>query len=60
MCRYRSGQHRYGFQARSCSRLTSSKGNAKIEGMLKSLNMTDSQYNVALSLFFVPYILFGK
>jgi hypothetical protein len=36
------------------------KGNAKIEGMLDSLHMTDKKYNVALSLFFVPYILFGK
>jgi MFS family permease len=33
-------------------------GNAKIEGMLKTLNMTEIQYNIVLSIFFVPYILF--
>lgn len=33
-------------------------GNAKIEGMDKDLHLTGVQYNIALSLFFVPYILF--
>lgn len=33
-------------------------GNAKIEGMDKDLKLTGVQYNIALSLFFVPYILF--
>ncbi|KAH9890858.1 major facilitator superfamily transporter [Xylariomycetidae sp. FL2044] len=32
-------------------------GNAKIEGLLDSLNMNGYQYNIALSVFFVPYIL---
>ncbi|KAH6658015.1 major facilitator superfamily domain-containing protein [Truncatella angustata] len=33
-------------------------GNAKIEGMDKDLGLSGVQYNIALSLFFVPYILF--
>lgn len=32
-------------------------GNAKIEGMVEDLGMTGIQYNIALSLFFIPYIL---
>jgi sugar phosphate permease len=32
-------------------------GNAKIEGLDTDLNLTGIQYNIALSLFFVPYIL---
>ncbi|CEL10180.1 hypothetical protein ASPCAL13305 [Aspergillus calidoustus] len=32
-------------------------GNAKIEGMLPDLNMTGTDYNVALAIFFVPYVL---
>ncbi|KAL4949320.1 major facilitator superfamily domain-containing protein [Aspergillus filifer] len=32
-------------------------GNAKIEGLLPSLEMTGEQYNVALAIFFVPYVL---
>ncbi|KAK4235575.1 major facilitator superfamily domain-containing protein [Achaetomium macrosporum] len=32
-------------------------GNAKIEGLLHSLNMTGDQYNIALSIFFIPYVL---
>jgi MFS transporter, ACS family, DAL5 transporter family protein len=32
-------------------------GNAKIEGLPKSLNMTGVDYNVAVSVFFVPFIL---
>lgn len=34
-------------------------GNAKIEGMLTDLNMSGTQYNIALGIFFVPYVLFG-
>ncbi|KAI0149449.1 major facilitator superfamily domain-containing protein [Pestalotiopsis sp. NC0098] len=33
-------------------------GNAKIEGMNTDLKLTGLQYNIALSLFFIPYILF--
>ncbi|KAL4883377.1 major facilitator superfamily domain-containing protein [Aspergillus karnatakaensis] len=32
-------------------------GNAKIEGMLPDLNMTGTDYNVALAIFFIPYTL---
>jgi len=32
-------------------------GNAKIEGLTKDLHMTGDQYNIALSIFFIPYIL---
>ncbi|KAK8085785.1 hypothetical protein PG997_007056 [Apiospora hydei] len=32
-------------------------GNAKIEGLLESLHITGDQYNIALSIFFIPYIL---
>ena len=32
-------------------------GNAKIEGMVEDLGMTGILYNIALSLFFIPYIL---
>lgn len=35
-------------------------GNAKIEGMLTDLNMSGTQYNVALGIFFVTYVLFGR
>ena len=34
-------------------------GNAKIEGMTEDLNMQDTNYNVAVSVFFIPYIIFG-
>ena len=34
-------------------------GNAKIEGRLEDLHMDGIQYNIALSLFFVPYVLLG-
>ena len=33
-------------------------GNAKIQGLTTDLNMTGNDYNVALFVFFVPYILF--
>ncbi|KAL4897083.1 major facilitator superfamily domain-containing protein [Aspergillus ambiguus] len=32
-------------------------GNAKIEGLLSSLDMGGEQYNIALAIFFVPFIL---
>ncbi|CZT16308.1 related to permease of the major facilitator superfamily [Ramularia collo-cygni] len=32
-------------------------GNAKIEGLEASLNMTGNDYNIALVVFFIPYIL---
>jgi hypothetical protein len=34
-------------------------GNAKIEGLLPSLGMSGEQYNVALAIFFIPYVLAG-
>jgi len=36
-------------------------GNAKIQGLTEDLNMTGNDYNIALFVFFIPYILFeGK
>lgn len=35
-------------------------GNAKIEGLEASLNMSGTDYNVALAIFFIPYIIFGE
>lgn len=35
-------------------------GNAKIEGLLPDLNMSGTQYNIALAIFFIPYVLCGK
>lgn len=32
-------------------------GNAKIEGMLPDLGMTGDQYNIALSIYFIPCML---
>ena len=32
-------------------------GNAKIQGLAKELHMTGAQYNLALFIFFVPYIM---
>jgi hypothetical protein len=34
-------------------------GNAKIEGLLPSLGMSGEQYNIALAIFFIPYVLAG-
>lgn len=34
-------------------------GNAKIEGLAEDLNLDGVQWNIALSLFFVPYVLLG-
>ena len=35
-------------------------GNANIEGLSVDLGLTGVQYNVALSILFVTYIIFGK
>ena len=32
-------------------------GNARIQGMTEDLNMTGSDYNIALFMFFIPYLL---
>lgn len=32
-------------------------GNAKIEGLPQSLNMSDLDYNIAVSIFFIPFVL---
>ncbi|THV74602.1 MFS general substrate transporter [Aureobasidium pullulans] len=32
-------------------------GNAKIEGMIEDLGMTGVQYDIVLSIFFIPYVL---
>ncbi|VUC23941.1 unnamed protein product [Clonostachys rosea] len=34
------------------------RSNAKIDGMLEDLGMSGVQYNMAVSVFFIPYILF--
>lgn len=34
-------------------------GNAKIAGLTEDLGMDGIQYNIALSLFFIPYVLLG-
>lgn len=36
------------------------QGNAKIEGLTTDLKLNNAQYNTCLSIFFVPYILFGE
>lgn len=38
--------------------LYSDLGNAKIQGMIEDLDMTGHDYNIALFVFFPPYILF--
>lgn len=40
--------------------MLTSTGNAKIEGLLKDLHMTGTEYNIALAIFFIPYTLAGK
>ena len=35
---------------------TTDIGNAKIEGLEDSLGMTGNDYNVALMVFFIPYV----
>lgn len=32
------------------------KGNAKIEGLITDLNMTNGQYNACLTIFFISYV----
>jgi MFS family permease len=34
-------------------------GNAKTDGLTTDLNMTGNQYNILLTIFFIPYVLFG-
>lgn len=34
-------------------------GNAKIEGLLDDLGLDGIQYNIALAIFFIPYVLLG-
>jgi hypothetical protein len=34
-------------------------GNAKIEGLIEDLGMSGIQYNIVLSIFFIPYVLLG-
>lgn len=34
-------------------------GNAKIAGLTSDLGLSGIQYNIALSLFFIPYVLLG-
>jgi hypothetical protein len=33
-------------------------GNAKVDGLQQDLNMTDSQYNLSLTIFFISYSVF--
>lgn len=35
-------------------------GNAKIEGLDEDLELDGVKYNIALCIFFIPYILFGS
>lgn len=35
-------------------------GNAKIEGLKEDIHITDTQYNIILALFFLPYCLLGE
>ncbi|EWY85853.1 hypothetical protein FOYG_12952 [Fusarium oxysporum NRRL 32931] len=35
-------------------------GNANIEGMSETLGLTGTQYNIALSIFFIPYVLLAE
>lgn len=35
-------------------------GNAKIAGLTEDLGLSGIQYNIALSLFFIPYVLLGE
>lgn len=37
--------------------LTASEQNAKIEGLAEDLNLDGVQWNIVLSVFFVPYVL---
>lgn len=66
---HRPGQHRYESPGPPALRLTAIFadirchgwiGNAKIEGLVEDLGMSDDQYRLCLSIFYVPYIIFGK
>jgi hypothetical protein len=35
-------------------------GNAKIEGLTEDLGLSGIQYNIVLSIFFIPYVLLGE
>lgn len=35
-------------------------GNANIEGLSETLGLSGTQFNIALSIFFVPYVLLGQ
>lgn len=35
-------------------------GNVNIEGLSETLGLSGTQYNIALSIFFIPYVLLGK
>lgn len=35
-------------------------GNAKIEGLAADLNLSGVEYNTALAVFFISYILFSR
>lgn len=35
-------------------------GNANIEGLSDDLGLTGTQYNIALSIFFIPYVICGE
>lgn len=43
---------------RSLLTLLGNIGNAKIAGMMEDLDLAGWQYNAALTVFFVPYVLF--
>ncbi|KIK90537.1 hypothetical protein PAXRUDRAFT_151707 [Paxillus rubicundulus Ve08.2h10] len=34
------------------------RGNAKLDGLTTQLNLTGNKYNIALTMFFIPYSLF--
>ena len=61
---YRQDKYRYIHhqhpERETLEELTQWLGNAKIEGLLPSLHMDGIQYNIALSIFFIPYVLAGN
>ncbi|KIK90891.1 hypothetical protein PAXRUDRAFT_150882 [Paxillus rubicundulus Ve08.2h10] len=34
------------------------RGNAKLDGLMTQLNLTGNKYNIALTMYFIPYSLF--
>ena len=48
------------FNTMKLPRLTELQGNAKIEGLTEDLKMRGIDYNVAVAIFFIPFVLFGK